>query len=442
MAEGTATSFRTLNYDGLLFNKGNTRTPLSSIIGSKAKTTNHVEFVTGQEYEGGGDGSQPEISEDASLTAPTPTYVTREQKTNVTQIFQESVKVSYAKMSNMGTLAGLNVANQQANPMSELDFQVGVKIQKVNRDIEYTFINGVYQKAANDAQANKTRGLVNAIESNVKAMEGKALGFWDIADLMRTMDDNNAPIDNLTLWADSITLYQINADAANNGLTVIPAAREINGIKLSALITPIGGIVYLYQGQCIPTGTAFLLNLSVLAPVMQPVPGKGNFFLEQLAKAGAGEQYQLFGQIGLDHGPEWYHGKFTGISTNFVAPTYSKSVYVAGGTVRSISVKSVLESATLDKSTVEASDTAKVAVSGVTYDVEPGEAPTLAYLWQIRAKTGTTWTDLTSSYTGYNTSELTIKAADAEKHYRCKVTASGSATGTVYSDECTVQAGD
>ena len=99
--EGTATSFRVLNYSGMLFNKGNVRTPLSSIIGSKMKTTSSVEFVIGQEYEGGGDGSQPAISEDASLTAPSPTYVTRDQMTNVTQIFQETVKVSYGKMSTM-----------------------------------------------------------------------------------------------------------------------------------------------------------------------------------------------------------------------------------------------------------------------------------------------------------------------------------------------------
>ena len=50
MADTFATSFGVLNYSGMLFNKGNVRTPLSSIIGSKAKTTNHVEFVTGQEY--------------------------------------------------------------------------------------------------------------------------------------------------------------------------------------------------------------------------------------------------------------------------------------------------------------------------------------------------------------------------------------------------------
>ena len=97
MADVFATSFGVLNYSGMLFNKGNVKTPLSSIIGSKAKTTNHVEFVTGQEYSSGGNGSQPNITENQSLTAPDASVTTREQKTNVTQIFQESVGISYGK---------------------------------------------------------------------------------------------------------------------------------------------------------------------------------------------------------------------------------------------------------------------------------------------------------------------------------------------------------
>lgn len=327
MADVFATSFGVLNYSGMLFNKGNTRCPLSSIIGGRAKTTNHVEFVTGQEYTTGG-GAQPSISETASLTAPDATVVTRTQKTNVTQIFQESVGISYAKQSNMGTLSGLNVAGQQANPINELDFQVAAKMQKVNRDIEFTFIQGTYNKADSDATVNKTRGLVEAITTNVTAMSSKPLGLWDIADMVKKIYGANAPTDGLCLWCDAVTLFQVNADAVQNGLTVVPAAREINGIALSSVVTPIG-VVYLYLGECLPAGTALLLNLNVIAPVYQPVPGKGNFFLEPLAKVGAGEKYQLFGQIGLDHGPEWYHGKFTGISTEFTAPTYSRSVYVA-----------------------------------------------------------------------------------------------------------------
>ena len=327
MADTLATSFGVLNYSGMLFNKGNTRTPLSSIIGGRAKITNHVEFVTGQEYTTGG-GSQPAISETASLTAPDASVVTRAQKTNVTQIFQESVGISYAKQSNMGTLSGLNVAGQQANPMNELDFQVAAKMAKINADIEYTFINGAYNKATSDSEINKTRGLVTAITSNTKAMSSKPLGLWDIADMVKKIYGANAPTDGLCLWCDATTLFQVNADAVQNGLTVVPAARNINGISLSSVVTPIG-VVYLYLGEYLPAGTALLLNLSVLAPVFQPVPGKGNFFLEALAKTGAGEKYQLFGQIGLDHGPEWYHGKFTGIAQSFTAPTYSRSVYVA-----------------------------------------------------------------------------------------------------------------
>ena len=328
MADTFATSFGVLNYSGMLFNKGNVRTPLTSIIGGRVKTTNHVEFPTGQEYTGGGAGEQPAISETASLTAPDATIVTREQKTNVTQIFHESVGISYGKMSNMGTLSGLNVANQQANPISELDFQVAAKMQKINRDIEYTFINGKFSKATTDATVNKTRGLVDAATTNTINMGKKALGLWDVADQMKKVYESNAPTTGLVLWCDAVTMFQINADAVQNGLTVIPAAREINGIKLDKVVTPLGE-VYLHLGECLPAGTALLLNLDVIAPVIQPVPGKGNFFLEPLAKTGAGEKYQLFGQIGLDHGPEWYHGKFTNIATTFTKPTYSRSVFVA-----------------------------------------------------------------------------------------------------------------
>ncbi len=332
-----ATSFGVLNYSGMLFNKGNTRCPLSSIIGGRTKTTNHVEFVTGQEYTTDG-GTQPAISENDSLTAPEASVVTRTQKTNVTQIFHETVGISYGKMSNMGTLNGINIANQQANPMNELDFQVAAKMQKVNRDIEFTFVQGEYSKATTDATVNKTRGLNTAITSNVVAMASKPLGLWNIADGVKKVYEANAPQDGLVLWCDATTLFQVNADAVQNGLTVIPAAREINGIKLSSVVTPIG-VVYLYLGEFLPKGTAFLLNLDVLAPVYQPVPGKGNFFLEQLSKTGAGEKYQLFGQIGLDHGPEWYHAKFTGIAQSFTAPTYSRTVFIANDAKNPVNTK-------------------------------------------------------------------------------------------------------
>ena len=436
MSDVLATSFGVLNYSGMLFNKGNVETPLFSLIGGRRKTTNHVEFAVGQEF-ATADGAQPAISENASLTAPDASVVTRSQITNVTQIFQYSVGVSYAKQSNMGTLSGINIAGQRANPPTELDFQVAAKMAKVGQDIEYTLINGVYQKASDDDTANKTRGLNAAITSNVLDMGGKPLGLWGISDGVKTVREGNAPIDGLILWCDPTTMYQIHGDAAANGLTIVPADRAVNGIYLSRVLTPLGD-VWLFIGKYIPTGTAYLINPNVMAPVEQPVPGKGNFFLEELSRVGAGVKYQIFGQLGFDHGPEWYHAKFTNLSTEFKAPT-GKNVFVTGGAVGNVETTATLTEAKLNKNTVAADNTAQVAVTTLNYDpAAPASAASIAYLWQIRAANGTTWTDLTSSYTGYNTATLTVKAADAGKHYRAKVTATGSALGTVYSDECTV----
>lgn len=146
MAQGKATSFAVPNFSGMLFAKGQQATPFSTMIGARPLVTNHVEFTCGQEYNTE-TGEQPKISETASLTAPQPEIVTRSQLTNVTQIFQKSVAISYGKQSNMGTLQGINVAGQQANPMDELAFQVSRRMAKIAQDIEYTFINGKYAKA-------------------------------------------------------------------------------------------------------------------------------------------------------------------------------------------------------------------------------------------------------------------------------------------------------
>lgn len=312
MADTFAMSGNTPNFSGMLFNKGNTKTPFSTMIGAHRKFTNHTEFVTGQEYETA-EGSQPNISEAESLTAPDASVLKREQKTNVTQIFQESVGISYGKMSNMGTLSGINVAGQQANPVSEEDFQIAAKMAKIGQDIEYTFLNGKYQKSTGDNVPNKSRGLLNAIKSNIVDADGKMLSFMLLCEAMKCIDDSNGDTTNLVVGLDSTGRLQLNADAAANGLTIVSAGRDINGIAVDQVLTPLG-TVYLKTLKYLPTGTVALFDPSIMAPVEQIVPGKGNFFLEELAKVGAGTKKQIFGQIGIDHGPEWYSAKITNLS--------------------------------------------------------------------------------------------------------------------------------
>jgi hypothetical protein len=312
MADQYATSGTVLNYSGMLFNKGNTKTPFSTLIGGKRKYTSSTEFVTGQEYETA-TGSQPDISESTSLTAPDSSVVTRDQKTNVTQIFQESIGISYGKMSNMGSLSGINIAGQQANPISEEDFQIAAKMAKIGQDIEYTFINGVFRKSTGDSVANRSRGLLNAITTNVVNAGGKMLTFLLLCEAMKCIDDSNGSMDGLILGLDSTGRMQLNADAAANGLTIVESGRNINGISIDTVLTPLG-VVGIKTLKYLPLGTVTLFDPTVMAPVEQPVPARGNFFIEELAKTGAGTKKQIFGQMGLDHGPEWYAAKITGLS--------------------------------------------------------------------------------------------------------------------------------
>lgn len=320
-----ATSFAVPNFSGMLFAKGQQATPLSTMIGARPLYTNHVEFTCGQEF-ATETGSQPAISETASLTAPTPAVVTRSQKTNVTQIFMESVAISYAKQSNMGTLSGINVAAQQANPNDELAFQVARRMAKIAQDIEYTFMNGAYNKATTDAEINKSRGLLTAITSNVLDLANKPLTYWLVAEGLKSIHDQGARTDNIVLGVDATTLLQLNLDAQKNNLTIVPLGRDVNGIKIDTVVTPLG-VVGVALMDTLPAGTAVLFNPSVMAPVYQPVPGKGNFFLEQLSKTGAGETYQIFGQVGLDHGPEWMAAKFKNVSTDMPS-----AIETGGGT--------------------------------------------------------------------------------------------------------------
>lgn len=116
---GTGTSSNLPNFAGDLFTASPTQTPFLTMIGglSGGRKTESDEFSTGQLYEFP-EAAQPEISEQASKTAPAASALVRSQTTNVTQIFQETITLTYAKMANRGKLSGLNAAGQQANPPS------------------------------------------------------------------------------------------------------------------------------------------------------------------------------------------------------------------------------------------------------------------------------------------------------------------------------------
>ena len=121
------------------------------------------------------------------------------------------------------------------------------------------------------------------------------------------MYDNGAIFKNLVLYTNS-TQKQIITSL----YTIAPQSRNVGGSNIQQIETDFGNIG-IQLNRFMPQDKVLAAELSVMAPVFQPTPEKGNFFYESLAKKGASEDGQIFGQFGLDHGPGFMHGSITGL---------------------------------------------------------------------------------------------------------------------------------
>lgn len=306
---GQGNTWNLPNYAGELFTADAENTPFLSMIGGMTGglQTQNFEFPTSSLYEYP-DPAQPAISEQVSVTAPQSISYVRSQNTNVTQIFQETVSVTYAKQSNSGRLSGLNTQGQVNNAPSEKDFQIARALGKISRDVEWTFLNGEYQKATAVDEANKTRGMYAAAGTEVTA-KGAELTRNMLQTLWREMYSNGAVFSNVILWTNAY-LKQIITDL----YSYAPTDRNVGGVNIKQIETDFGNIGIMLN-RFNPKSDLLVSEMSVIAPVFQPVPGKGNFFYEELSKKGAADEGQIYGQIGLDHGPAFMHGKITGLAT-------------------------------------------------------------------------------------------------------------------------------
>lgn len=311
---GIGNTFNLPNFAGDLFTASPTQTPFLSMIGglSGGRKTTNDEFLTGQIYEFP-DPIQPAISETDSETAPTATALVREQKTNVTQIFHETISMTYAKMANSGKLSGLHTAGQTPNPTSELDWQIAQRLKKIARDVEYTFLNGTYAKASAANVANKTRGIIELTASGTCIEAGNAAVSVDLLkQLYKAMADAGAAFGNMVLFCGSDQKQRITSLYEKQLGYNTPAVRNVAGMSITRIETDFFELGVCYD-PFMPHDKILIADVSACAPVFQDVPGKGVLFLEDLAKTGAAEKKQIYGEIGLDHGPNFLHGLISGL---------------------------------------------------------------------------------------------------------------------------------
>lgn len=310
---GAATSFNLPNYTGELFQFGQQDTPFLNLIGGlnggNIPVIESSEFTLNQNWQLNA-ASQPAISETASATAPTATHYDRRNETNVVQIFHRAIDVSYSKLGDANHVAAINVLGEVQPVRNEKDFQITANLKQIAKDANYTFLHGAYQKATAANVANKTRGVVTAITSKVIAnTQATELSKDMLDDLFRTSADDGFDWSNAVIFVNAYNKQKIS-----KLYEVMPPDRREGGNNIESILTDFGRVSVIYE----PTmgGTLAMLDMNKIVPVVRNIVGKGyGVFYEDLAKVGASEKGQLYGEMGIDYGSEYFHAKITNLTT-------------------------------------------------------------------------------------------------------------------------------
>ncbi|MGK4583477.1 SU10 major capsid protein [Kitasatospora sp. HPMI-4] len=307
---GQGTTYNLPNYHGELYTVTPTETPLLSAIGglSGGKRTKSVEFEW-QTVDRRASSANNTALEGAA--APTGTARARANVSNVVEIHQSAVEVSYTRQAATGMYSGINIGLDDNPVDDELTMQIMAELQSMAVDIELSFLTGTYQKPATNATARKTRGLLTAIATNVNANggTGRPISKAIVDSTLKTMFTNGAPLTQdttvfLTGPDQKVALSNLYAAAPLNQPTM---TRNIGGVAVDTIVTDFGTFGVMLD-RWMPAGQIGIVDLSVCAPVWLEIPGKGLLFAEQLAKTGSSEKWQLYGEVGLEYGAESYHG--------------------------------------------------------------------------------------------------------------------------------------
>lgn len=220
-------------------------------------------------------------------------------------------------------MSGLNIEGQRNNAPSELDFQRTMILKKNARNMEYAFLNGEYNKAANAGQANKTRGMFQAIHTyNTSETTGLGANEVDMTDqgeltralfegAIKKMYDNGAYLENPYVYVNSTMKQKLtNIYNSSSGFS-LPATRTEAGYDITTVLTDFCTINIVLD-PFIPQDKILIADIGYISAVGLNTNGS-NFYFEPIAKSGAAYEEMFYGNIGLDYGPAFLHGAIINI---------------------------------------------------------------------------------------------------------------------------------
>jgi hypothetical protein len=322
-----ANTYNSPNYVGELFALSPSDTPFLSSIGglTGGRRANGI-IHTWTVYDlRAPDGNRQRLE---GADAPPAETRVRGQDRNVLEIHQETVGITYTRQATQQMFAGTGSAHPNAQALggatnavaNELDWQTRQTLTQIARDVELTFITGKFQEPSDNSTVRKTRGILDATKTNVVTnAQPKPLTEAMMLDLLQKVWESGGiqVSETATLMCGATQKRALTAEFITKK-NYREESRNVGGVSVDTIITDFGRLNIMLN-RYMPADVVQVVSLDQCAPVLLETPGKGFLFSEPLARTGSTDKAQIYGEIGLEYGPEIAHGKITGLTTTVPA---------------------------------------------------------------------------------------------------------------------------
>jgi len=215
-----------------------------------------------------------------------------------------------------GALAGtgdtVTIATHGLVNNDQVVFDTIVTTTGISTDTVYYVVNS----ATNTFKVAATKGgaaidLVGDGTANVTKSVAPTVDT--LGSLMQSVFDNGGLSESPTgtIIVNSSQKRAITTAYGNAFGKYFETSRNVGGVNMETIETDFGRLNIMLD-RAMPKHKIAVVSLEQCMPVYLEAPGKGHFFAEPLAKTGATERTQLYGEVGLAYGNEKAHGLATG----------------------------------------------------------------------------------------------------------------------------------
>jgi hypothetical protein len=228
------------------------------------------------------------------------------QEYNVIQDFQESFMLSYARLGASNYEYNATIWNAAGPTPSGFDKQMFSLVKSVAKAIDYSMFRNTRAMPGNNSSARAMGGLYTLGSTNAKNYETTDMDKATFLAHLASSYDNGAlrGSGRYACFCSSTVKAKISELLGLATYRVLPVTSMAN-VNVTSVETDFG-ILDLILSPNQPTYSYIIADLSEMGLYGLNVPGKGNFFVEELGRLGSYIQYQLWGNVTLKFGHEYH----------------------------------------------------------------------------------------------------------------------------------------